>query len=114
MISNPAVPSQCIHYNYVQVDSIILCTGYVHSYPFLPEELRLKGMNEMFKNHLYKGTVWTEGGGGRLLYMGAQDQYYTFTMFDAQARWAVKYMAGHIQMPPRDEALKDVKKWRER
>ncbi len=54
------------------------------------------------------------GGNGRMLYVGGQNQIYTFTMFDAQARWAVKYMAGDIKMPSRDVALKDMEKWRER
>ncbi len=49
-----------------------------------------------------------------MLYIGSQDQYYTFTMFDAQARWAVKYIAGDIRMPPREQALADMKKWREK
>ena len=34
-----------------------------------------------------------------MLYIGAQDQYYTFTMFDVQAMWAVKYVLGQIKVP---------------
>ncbi len=54
------------------------------------------------------------GGNGRMLYVGTQDQYYTFTMFDAQARWTVKYIAGDIKMPSKEETLEDMKKWRQK
>ena len=30
------------------------------------------------------------GGNNKLLYCGAQDQYYTYTMFDVCALWIVK------------------------
>jgi len=81
-----------------EVDVIMLATGYLHHYPYLAEELRLRGPNELYPPNLYKGLVWTLGGGGRFLYVGVQDQYYTFTMFDSQARWAIKYMAGDIKV----------------
>ncbi len=55
-----------------------------------------------------------KGGNDRMLYVGAQDQYYTFTMLDAQARWAIKYIVGDIKMPSREDALIDMKKWRDR
>ncbi len=40
-----------------EVDSIILCTGYQHWYPYLPDELRLRGVNEMYNPHLYKVPI---------------------------------------------------------
>ncbi len=96
-----------------QVDAIICGTGYLHHYPYLSEELRLRGPNEIYNPNLYKGTVWMKGGEGAMLYIGCQDQYYTFSMFDAQARWAIKYIVGDIKMPRRDMALQDMKKWRQ-
>ena len=33
--------------------------------------------------------MWS-GGNNKLLYCGAQDQYYTYTMFDVCALWIVK------------------------
>jgi cation diffusion facilitator CzcD-associated flavoprotein CzcO len=38
-----------------EVDAIILCTGYQHSFPFLPDELRLKTHNCLYPAGLYKG-----------------------------------------------------------
>merc|ERR1712004_785466 len=44
-----------------EVDVIMMCTGYLHSYPFLREELRMKCKNLFYPPGLYKGIVWTAG-----------------------------------------------------
>ena len=93
------------------VDAIILATGYLHSYPFLPDSLRLVDRNILFPKNLYKGTVWTNGASGKLLYIGAQDQYYTFSMFDVQALWAMKYMLGDIEAPSKKEIEENCESW---
>ena len=95
-------------------DSVILCTGYRKHYPFLPDDLRLKGELTLYPDHLYKGTVWMNGGNDKLLYLGTQDQYYTFTMFDVQALWACRYISGDLNIPSHKEMLEDIKKWRQR
>ena len=74
------------------VDSIILCTGYRYQFPFLGDELRLYSTLSLYPSDLYKGSLWLKGGNNKLFYMGAQDQYYTFTMFDVQALWICKYV----------------------
>ena len=43
-----------------EVDAIILCTGYQHHFPFLPEDLRLKTANRLWPLDLYKGVVWED------------------------------------------------------
>ena len=88
-----------------------MATGYLHYYPYLEDSLRLKGPNVLYPDNLYKGTVWMRGGNDRVLYIGAQDQYYTWTMFDAQAAWAVKYVLGDIKLPGREDMWNDIKKW---
>ena len=40
------------------VQAIILCTGYLHHFPFLPDELRLKTKNILYPLDIYKGVVW--------------------------------------------------------
>lgn len=94
-----------------EVDAIILATGYLHNYPFLADNLRLVDKNVLYPKCLYKGTVWTEGANGQLLYIGAQDQYYTYTMFDVQALWAMKYIMGDIKLPSKMEMKEDSKAW---
>jgi trimethylamine monooxygenase len=95
-----------------EVDAIILCTGYLHHYPFLPDELRLKTNNRLWPLSLYKGVIWENNP--KLIYLGMQDQYYTFNMFDAQAWYARDVMLGRISLPSYEEMHADSAKWRER
>jgi trimethylamine monooxygenase len=95
-----------------EVDAIILCTGYLYSYPFLKDaSLRLKTANVMYPDGLYKNTLWIKGGNKKLMYIAAQDQYYTYTLFDVQAKWCVNYIMGEITLPSQAAMEEDVKKW---
>jgi len=95
-----------------EVDVIMMCTGYLHSYPFLREELRMKCKNLFYPPGLYKGIVWTAGGNNKLLYCGAQDQYYTYTMFEVCALWIVKLIQGEMSALPDKETMEaDWAKW---
>ena len=80
-----------------EVDAIILCTGYKHHFPFLPDDLRLKTANRLATADLYKGVVYT--GNPDLFYLGMQDQWFTFNMFDAQAWWVRDVILGLIVLP---------------
>jgi trimethylamine monooxygenase len=93
-------------------DAVVLCTGYQHKYPFLPDGLSLKSRNVLYPGNLYKGVVWQDNT--NLFYLGAQDQYYTFNMFDAQAWYARDVMLGRIQMPSAGERAADIQAWLER
>jgi trimethylamine monooxygenase len=84
-----------------EVDAIILCTGYLHHFPFLTDDLRLKTANRMWPLGLYKGVVWEENP--KLFYIGMQDQFYTFNMFDAQAWYARDVIMGRIKLPSKDK-----------
>ena len=55
-----------------------------------------------------------KGGNNRMMYIGAMDQYYTWTMFDAQAKWAVQYIMGKIKLPEREAMMDEIKKWTKR
>merc|ERR1719204_2922711 len=79
------------------VDAILLCTGYLHAYPFLTDELRLKSRNRLFPPNLYKGCLFLKGGNDKLFYVGAQDQYYTYTMFDQEGLWTRNVIMGDIE-----------------
>jgi trimethylamine monooxygenase len=93
-------------------DAIILCTGYLHHFPFLTDELRLKTSNRLWPMGLYKGVVWTANP--RLFYLGMQDQYYTFNMFDVQAWYARDVIMGRIPLPSHQRMLAYNQTWRER
>lgn len=92
-----------------EFDAVILCTGYQHKFPFLPDNLRLKTKNCLYPDHLYKGVISEENE--RLIFLGMQDQYYTFNMFDAQAWFARDYILGRIALPTQTDRRADIDKW---
>ncbi|NOJ81108.1 flavin-containing monooxygenase [Myxococcus xanthus] len=94
------------------LDAVILCTGYQHKYRFLPNALRLESHNRLYPPGLYKGVFWQ--GQPELAYLGMQDQYYTFNMFDAQA-WLVRdVIMGRTALPSAEEREADIAAWVER
>jgi trimethylamine monooxygenase len=93
----------------VEADAIMLCTGYLHSFPFLEDDLKLKTTNRLYPPGLYKGVVWQDNP--KLMYLGMQDQYYTFTMFDAQAWFARDVIMGRITLPSKEERAADIAAW---
>jgi len=95
-----------------EIDVIILCTGYLHHFPFLPDDLRLKTNNRLWPLGIYKGVAWEENP--KLFYLGMQDQFYTFNMFDAQAWWARDVILGRIALPSKAEMQADSAAWRAR
>ncbi len=90
-------------------DALILCTGYRHKFPFLPGSLALSTPNVLYPANLYKGIVWQ--GNKDLFYIGMQDQYYTFNMFDAQAWLARDYIMGRHNIPDDRERQEDIQLW---
>ena len=96
----------------MDVDAIILCTGYQHYFPFLPDDLRLKTNNRLWPLGLYKGVMWEKNP--KLIYLGMQDQYYTFNMFDVQAWYARDVIMGRITLPSLAQMQADSAVWREK
>jgi trimethylamine monooxygenase len=89
-----------------EVDAILLCTGYIHHFPFMEESLRLRTANRLASANLYKGVAWVDNS--KVFYLGMQDQWYTFNMFDAQAWWARDVMMGRIATPDKAARAQDV------
>jgi trimethylamine monooxygenase len=85
------------------IDAIILCTGYKHYFPFLPDDLRLKTANRLATADLYKGVVYVHNP--KLFYVGMQDQWFTFNMFDAQAWYVRDIIMGRIEVPADKQVL---------
>jgi trimethylamine monooxygenase len=63
----------------------------------------------MHPPHLYKGIMWLDNP--KLFYLGMQDQFYTFSMFDAQAWYARDVILGRIKLPSKEEMAKDDAAW---
>ncbi|TCM70754.1 trimethylamine monooxygenase [Acinetobacter calcoaceticus] len=95
--------------SHAEIDAIILCTGYLHHFPFMQEELCLKTNNCLYPLGLYKGVVWEENP--RLFYLGMQDQWYTFNMFDAQAWYVRDVILGEKALPTREQMQADSQQW---
>jgi len=94
------------------VDAVILCTGYLHHFPFLRNELKLVTANLMWVDNLYKGVFWKANP--KLIYLGMQDQFYTFNMFDAQAWLARDFIMGKYALPDMAEQEAYIKGWLDR
>src|SRR5690625_7733454 len=43
-----------------EVDAIILCTGYQHSFPYIEASLRLRAANILYRPNLYTGMFWRD------------------------------------------------------
>ncbi len=93
-----------------KIDAIILCTGYQHYFPFMADDLRLETNNRLYPVDLYNGVVWQHNP--KLMYLGMQDQWYTFNMFDAQAWYARDVILERIALPPQPEMQADIDHWR--
>ena len=72
------------------MDAIILCTGYVHHFPFLGEGLRLnphadplQPKNKIWLRSLYRGVFWIDNP--KLMHIGPHTGFFTLSLFDAQA-----------------------------
>lgn len=90
-------------------DAVIMCTGYLFHFPFMPDELRLQTHNCLYPANLYKGIFWQANP--QLIYLGMQDQYFTFNMFDAQAWYARDVILGKIEIPDLKARQQDERKW---
>ena len=76
---------------------------YIHHFPFLGDDLRLKTANRLATTDLYKGVAYVHNP--KLFFIGMQDQWFTFNMFDAQAWWARDVIMGTIALPADKAAL---------
>lgn len=92
-----------------EADAIVMCTGYQHSFPFVEDQLRLKTGNRLYPPGLYKGVVWEANP--RLMYLGMQDQYYTFSMFDLQAWFARDVITGTAELPDAAAMATEISQW---
>ncbi|MEL6196753.1 MAG: NAD(P)/FAD-dependent oxidoreductase, partial [Pseudomonadota bacterium] len=93
-------------------DTVMLCTGYLHHFPFMEDSLRLRTTNRLYAPGLWKGVVWHDNPG--VFYIGMQDQWYTFTMFDAEGWFARDVIMGTIPLPEAEARAADMAAWAEK
>ena len=92
------------------VDAIIMCTGYKHHFPFMHPSLRLTTANVLWISSLHEGVVWPDNH--KLFYIGMQDQWFTFNMFDAQAWYARDVALGKVSLPDRQTMASEWADWK--
>ena len=90
-------------------DAVVMCTGYLHHYPYLPSKLALKSPNCLYPDTLYRGVV--SEANNRMFYLGAQDQWFTFNMFDAQAWYVRDVILGEVTLPSADIQRRHMNAW---
>lgn len=90
-------------------DAVIMCTGYLFHFRFMPDELRLQTHNCLYPANLYKGIFWQPNP--KLIYLGMQDQYFTFNMFDAQAWYVRDVILDDMQLPDLATRQEDEQNW---
>lgn len=93
----------------VEADAIIVCTGYRHYYPYLEEDLRLNSRDLLYPANLYKGIFLMNNP--KVMYIGAQHQWFTMPQFEIQGFYARDVLTGKIKLPSQEEMQADSKKW---
>lgn len=81
-------------------DVIIKCTGYLHNFPFMSDKLTLKTKNRWVPDGLWHQCVLMSNP--KVFYMGMQDQFFTFSMFQHQGYFARDIINGKIPVPDAD------------
>ena len=94
------------------IDYIIFCTGYTHNFPFLGDKLMLRTDNILYPTQLYKGVFLKTQP--KLMYLGMQDQWLTFCMFDSQAWLARDFCLGKFAVPDLQTMEADIATWVDR
>lgn len=98
--------------NVRQFDSIILCTGYKHHFPFLADDLQLVTNNCLYPRQLYKGIFFQNQP--RLIYLGMQNLFFSLSLFDCQAWYVRDVLLGRILLPDESKRAEDMLAWKTR
>ena len=88
------------------VDSIILATGYMYSYPFLTEDSGIKVENGKRVTPLYKHTF--NAVHPSIAIMGVYFGVVPFPAFNLQAQWILSVWRGDKKLPDTQEMLRDI------
>lgn len=91
------------------VDSIILATGYVYSFPFLSEDSGVKVEGGKRVTPLFKHTF--NPVHPSMAFIGINFGYNPFPYFDYQVRWVLSVWAGDKNLPSLQDMIKDDEDW---
>ena len=95
-----------------KVDSVIMCTGYRHYFPFMETSLCLNTNNRPWPKNQWKGVCWFQNP--KLFYIGMQLAFYSITLSDIQAWFIRDCILGKIKIPSLElmeqDCSKDIEK----
>ena len=82
-----------------KIDSVLLCTGYIHHYPFMEEKLRLncKDPNVLWAEGVYYNVAWEQNP--KLFYVGMGSYRLSQVVVDAQGYLIRDIIAGKHVVP---------------
>ena len=91
-----------------EVDAIVLCTGYKHSFPFLHKDLMLHCENKLWIKQLHFSTISRQNP--KLFFLGMENQFFTMNCFSSKARWVRDVIMGKInpEVPMVDGSGKEL------
>lgn len=87
------------------VDSIVLCTGYLYQFPFLHPSCHVVIEKGRVKP-IYKHIIHTEFPS--LFFIGLCTRHCSFPQYDAQIRFAAAALKGTMKLPSREAMDKDA------
>lgn len=82
-------------------DVLLLCTGYRHDFPFLPKSPQLVTVEDGRVHPLYLDLVVADLPS--LAFVGLPFMIVPFPLFELQARWFARLLAGRVTLPASSE-----------
>lgn len=95
-----------------KIDYMIFCTGYKHHFSFMEDKLMLRTNNVLYPTQLYKGVFFKNHP--KMMYLGMQNQFLSFAMFDPQAWLARDFCLGKFVVPNLQAIEADIAAWVDR
>lgn len=90
-----------------QVDSVVLCTGYMFDFAFLHKDCKIK-IQENRVTPLFKHFINIEHPS--LAFLGVPFTVCPFPFYDTQAKYYIKYLEGKADLPSKEEMYADEAK----
>ena len=89
------------------VDVLLLCTGYKYDYPFLSKSCDVSVQHRMMIKPLFKHVININHP--TMCFIGTCSTINPFPQFNLQAQLYVKYLAGLIDLPSKEEMMDELR-----
>ena len=95
----------------IDIDTLIFCTGYRYSFPFLSPECRVVLTRDNHVKTLYKDIINVNFPS--MAFIGIPGVVCPFPLFHCQVQFFLASLSGKMILPTKDEMEADVRAWRE-